>query len=174
MFTSRAEYRLLFNHGSAELRYLNLIRDTSLLSESRKSKIHDKIKTINLWIDIFNTSKFEGNKTFGDMLRMGIDDFLPDGFKSVNPEVKNEVFYKVKYEGYLKRELQNISKMKNLDNVFIPDGLSFVKVPGLRIESAEKLSSLRPDTIGQASRIPGINPSDINVLSVIIKQFNGR
>jgi tRNA uridine 5-carboxymethylaminomethyl modification enzyme len=174
MFTSRAEYRLLFNHGSAELRYLNLIRDTSLLSESRKSKIHDKIKTINQWIDIFNTSKFEGNKTFGDMLRMGIDDFLPDGFKSVNPEVKNEVFYKVKYEGYLKRELQNISKMKNLDNVFIPDGLSFVKVPGLRIESAEKLSSLRPDTIGQASRIPGINPSDINVLSVIIKQFNGR
>ena len=105
MFTSRAEYRLLFNHGSAELRYLNLIRDTSLLSESRKSKIHDKIKTINQWIEIFNTSKFEGNKTFGDMLRMGIDDFFPDGFKSVNPEVKNEVFYKVKYEGYLKREL---------------------------------------------------------------------
>lgn len=174
MFTSRAEYRLLFNHGSAELRYLNLIRDTSLLSESRKSKINDKIKTINQWIEIFNTCKFEGNKTFGDMLRMGIEDFFPDGFKSVNPEVKNEVFYKVKYEGYLKRELQNISKMKNLDNVFIPDGLSFVKVPGLRIESAEKLSSLRPDTIGQASRIPGINPSDINVLSVIIKQFNGR
>ena len=174
MFTSRAEYRLLFNHGSAELRYLNLIRDTSLLSESRKSKIHDKIKTINQWIDIFNTSKFEGNKTFGDMLRMGIDDFFPDGFESVNPEVRNEVFYKVKYEGYLKRELQNISKMKSLDNVFIPDGLSFVKVPGLRVESAEKLSSLRPDTIGQASRIPGINPSDINVLSVIIKQFNGR
>ena len=174
MFTSRAEYRLLFNHGSAELRYLNLIGDTSLLSESRKSKIHDKIKTINQWIEIFNTCKFEGNKTFGDMLRMGIDDFFPDGFKSVNLEVKNEVFYKVKYEGYLKRELQNISKMKNLDNVFIPDGLSFVKVPGLRIESAEKLSSLRPDTIGQASRIPGINPSDINVLSVIIKQFNGR
>lgn len=172
MFTSRAEYRLLFNHGSAELRYLNSIQNTNLLSKNRKSRISQKTHSVLDWVVDFNSKKVEGGKSYGDILRMGKNCVFPIEFTKLSEEVKSEVIYRVKYQGYLNRELKSISKMKSLDNVFIPNTLDFTNVPGLRTESAEKLLFHRPDTIGQASRIPGVNPSDVNVLSVMIKQHN--
>jgi tRNA uridine 5-carboxymethylaminomethyl modification enzyme len=169
MFTSRAEFRLLFNHGSSELRYSQFHEKTDLIPQSRKTKIKAKMESINNWIKTLNTTRVYSNKTFGDLLRSTKDVELPSDFKSLSLEVQNEVIYRVKYEGYLKRELSNIDKFKSSDSIKIPRNFSFKGIPGLRKESIEKLDSVFPDTLGQASRIPGVNPSDIEILSIMIQ-----
>ncbi len=169
MFTSRAEFRLLFNHGSSELRYSQFHEKTNLITQSRKTKIKAKIDSINNWINTLNTTRVYSNKTLGDLLRSTKDVELPPDFKSLSQEVQNEVIYRVKYDGYLKRELSNIEKFKSSDSIRIPKSFSFKGIPGLRKESIEKLDAVFPDTLGQASRIPGVNPSDIELLSIMIK-----
>ena len=72
-------------------------------------------------------------------------------------------------KGYLKRELSNIDKFRSSDSIRIPRNFSFEGIPGLRKESIEKLDSVFPDTLGQASRLPGVNPSDIEILSIMIQ-----
>ena len=170
MFTSRAEYRLLFNHGSSELRYLPLVRNTSLVTASRKRMIENKSKIICEWVEKFNSIKTTSNKTYGDLLRMGSNFNFPSNFNNLSLNVQNEVIYRVKYEGYLKRELLSIEKMKDIEKMAIPSDFNFDGIPGLRTESIEKLREVSPGTIGQASRIPGVNPSDLNVLTVMIKK----
>jgi tRNA uridine 5-carboxymethylaminomethyl modification enzyme len=125
--------------------------------------------SINNWINILNTTRVYSNKTFGDLLRSTKDVELPPDFKSLSLEVQNEVIYRVKYEGYLKRELSNIEKFKSSDSIIIPKSFSYKGIPGLRKESIEKLDAVFPNTLGQASRIPGVNPSDIEILSIMIK-----
>jgi tRNA uridine 5-carboxymethylaminomethyl modification enzyme len=169
MFTSRAEFRLLFNHGSSELRYSHFHDNTDLISQNRKTKIKAKIASISEWINILNTTRAGSNKTFGDLLRSVKDTELPMEFNSLSSEVRNEVIYRVKYEGYLKRELLNIEKFKNSDRIKVPKDFTYDAIPGLRKESIEKLNSVSPDTLGQASRIPGVNPSDIEILSIMIQ-----
>ncbi|OUU24172.1 MAG: tRNA uridine-5-carboxymethylaminomethyl(34) synthesis enzyme MnmG, partial [Verrucomicrobia bacterium TMED44] len=170
MFTSRAEYRLLFNHGSSELRYLPLVRNTSLVTAYRRRMIENKSKIIYEWVEKFNSIKTTSNKTYGDLLRMGSNFNFPSNFNNLSLNVQNEVIYRVKYEGYLKRELLSIEKMKDIEKMAIPSDFNFDGIPGLRTESIEKLREVSPSTIGQASRIPGVNPSDLNVLTVMIKK----
>ena len=170
MFTSRAEFRLLFNHGSSELRYIPYHENTNLISSSRKAKIKAKIHSINDWIVTLNTTRSSSNKSFGDLLRSSEDVSFPSQFNSLSQEVQSEVIYRVKYEGYLKRELLNIEKFKKNDGITIPNGFTYEGIPGLRKESIEKLSSVSPSTLGQASRIPGVNPSDIEILLIMIQK----
>ena len=86
MFTSRAEHRLLFNHGSSEIRYFSSISDLNLLSPSRKSLIRNKIKSVQYWVEQLNTIKVSGSKSIGDMLRsQNIVDLPPDLFLYPNP-----------------------------------------------------------------------------------------
>jgi len=170
MFTSRAEFRLLFNHGSSELRYIPYHENTNLISSSRKAKIKAKIHSINDWILTLNTTRSSSNKSFGDLLRSSEDVSFPSQFNSLSQEVQSEVIYRVKYEGYLKRELLNIEKFKKNDGITIPNGFTYEGIPGLRKESIEKLSSVSPSTLGQASRIPGVNPSDIEILLIMIQK----
>ena len=170
MFTSRAEYRLLFNHGSSELRYLPLIRNTSLISDSRRRLIENKSKSISEWVEKLNSIKTTSHKTYGDLLRMGSKFNPPTTFNNLSLDVQNEVIYRVKYEGYLKRELLTIEKMKDIEKIAIPTDFNFNEIPGLRTESIEKLREVNPGTIGQASRIPGVNPSDLSILTIMIKK----
>ena len=172
MFTSRAEFRLLFNHGSSELRYIPYHENTKLISSTRKAKINAKIHSINDWIVTLNTTRFSSNKSFGDLLRSSEDVSFPSQFNSLSQEVQSEVIYRVKYEGYLKRELLNIEKFKKNDGITIPNGFTYEGIPGLRKESIEKLSSVSPSTLGQASRIPGVNPSDIEILLIMIQKLS--
>ena len=174
MFTSRAEYRLLFNHGSSESRYFHLTSSWGLLSSGRKQRISSKINTIKHWIKLFNTTKSQGSKTIGDLLRSNSEIQLPSEFLSTSCEIQSEVLYRVKYEGYLNREINNISKFNNIDKVIIPKSFKYDGLPGLRGESIEKLTSILPLTLGQASRIPGVNPSDIDVLNVMIQKHLSR
>jgi tRNA uridine 5-carboxymethylaminomethyl modification enzyme len=172
MFTSRAEFRLLFNHGSSELRYISYHENTKLISSSRKSKIKDKRLSVNHWIDTLNNTKAFAGKTFGDLMRSSEEVSLPTDFNSLSFEIQNEVIYRVKYEGYLKRELLNIDKFRKLDGIIIPSGFSYEGIPGLRNESIEKLSKVSPNTLGQASRIPGVNPSDVEIILIMIQKLS--
>ena len=169
MFTSRAEFRLLFNHGSSELRYYSVHDQTSLISTKRKCKIKNKIESIRKWTYFLNRTKIESNKTFGDLLRSDQKFDFPTEFSSLSNEIKEEVLYQVKYAGYLKRELQNLEKFKHSEKIIIPQDFSYDGIPGLRKESIEKLNSVSPDTLGHASRIPGVNPSDVEILMIMIQ-----
>jgi tRNA uridine 5-carboxymethylaminomethyl modification enzyme len=169
MFTSRAEYRLLFNHGSSELRYLDTLRKTPLVSAKRLSKIEEKNAEIDKWIKKAKGEKVENNDTFADLIRKGrgVEQYFPE-FNCLKASVKEEILYRIKYEGYLLRELRNIEKMKDSEKILIPDNFDFLAVKGLRKESSEKLDYIKPQTVAQASRVSGVNPADISVLMVLL------
>ena len=174
MFTSRAEHRLLFNHGSSELRYLNIIEHFSLLSESRKSNIKAKSQQILEWVSLLNTEKAQGNDSHADQIRKDQpSDSLPKDFHLLTSEIKDEIFYRIKYDGYLQRELRNVRKLRESEKIKIPADFSYVNIPGLKTECAEKLAMVKPETLGQASRIAGVDPSAISVLMIMIKKAVG-
>jgi tRNA uridine 5-carboxymethylaminomethyl modification enzyme len=85
------------------------------------------------------------------------------------PEVQAEVMYRVKYRGYLERETRNARKLHDLDSFRVPEGFDFLKAYGLRIEARQKLHAIQPKTLGQASRISGVNPADISLLMVLFR-----
>lgn len=168
MFTSRAEHRLLFNHGSAELRLLKHAQTYGLISDVRIKNIEIKCDKIGSWIQSLETHRIQG-QSFGDYLRRGGDrSMLPNDFISETTEVKEEVLYRVIYKGYLERETKLVEKLNHIEKIRIPANFDFENTRGLRRESAIKLAAVKPFTLGQASRISGVNPADINVLMIRI------
>jgi tRNA uridine 5-carboxymethylaminomethyl modification enzyme len=168
MFTSRAEHRLLFNHGSAELRLFEHARNHNLISNSRLSKILYKQSRITHWEGFLEETKVAGG-SWGDAIRRNkASSGLPPGFTSEAKEVREEVLYRVTYRGYLERERRQIEKLRDVEKIKIPSSLDFLAIPGLRRESALKLQQFRPDNLGQAGRISGVNPADISILMVLI------
>jgi tRNA uridine 5-carboxymethylaminomethyl modification enzyme len=169
MFTSRAEHRLLFNHGSAELRLLHHARAFNLLSPQRIARVEAKKNSINAWIKRIETERVAGH-IFGDQIRsQGVDSPTPNSFDLAPPEVRHEVLYNVLYKGYIERERRHVLKLEQTEKIKIPADLDYSSVRGLRRECAQKLAAFKPYTLGQASRISGINPADISVLLVLIE-----
>lgn len=168
MFTSRAEYRLLFNHGSAEGRLLHHSKNHKLLSSSRINAIENKKKRIDSWVNRLESSRLDG-ETYGELIRRVEGTArLPTEFLTESPEVRAEAIYRIKYQGYLVREQRQIEKLSHIEKIRIPDALDYGALAGLRKESALKLAAIRPATLGQASRISGVNPADISILMVVI------
>ena len=181
MFTSRAEYRLLFNHGSAEFRYLEHAKQFNLLTSSRVSRIENNAKLVDFWS--LHLSKLKGSTglSFAQEIKSkgeGACIFPPD-FNVLCPTVKEQVVYNILYDGYLQRELKAAHRLSSIDDIPIPTSFDFQILPGLRNECIEKLSSIRPSNLGQASRISGVNPSDISILQIYLDRHtksvsNGR
>lgn len=166
MFTSRAEYRLLLNHGSAELRLLEHASRLRLLSEARLAAVQKKQQAVAHWVDWLEQNRTDGGR-WGDLIRRSeAIPALPADLRSLGSAVVDEVLYRVRYRGYLERELRQIEKLRDADRITLPADLDYLAIPGLRRESAQKLQQLRPVNLGQASRISGVNPADISILMV--------
>ena len=168
MFTSRAEHRLLFNHGSAELRLYQLSKTHNLLTNSRLARIERKHALVHHWVDYLEKTKTTGGVLAEGIRRDKAAATLPPEFKAEPKEVRDEVLYRVIYRGYLEREQRQVEKLKNVEKILIPTTLDYLAITGLRRESAQKLQTLRPQNLGQASRISGVSPADISILMVLI------
>jgi len=182
MFTSRAEYRLLFNHGSAELRLLHHARAHGLVSSTRLTRMEESKRQTEHWIGFLEGTKAPaGQGTFGDAIRRAITGTnsthvlpaLPTEFLSQPEALRQEVMYRVSHQGYLSREQRQIDKLSEIEKIKIPPHIDFLQVRGLRKESALKLAEMRPYTLGQASRISGVNPADISILMILIEAGRG-
>ena len=171
MFTSRAEYRLLFNHGSAESRLFLHADRCGLLPDERKKQVAAKISSIKKWARCLETETISG-ETFALGIRRGGDSkYLPDDFHRLSPAIQEEVLYRIRYKGYLDRELKQIERLSHIERIIIPDPIDYKRINGLKRESAIKLAEVKPRTLGQAKRISGVNPTDISILMVFLSTF---
>jgi len=166
MFTSRAEHRLLFNHGSAELRLAHHAEAHGLISRARLDRIQAKRNKIADWIRILETQRI-GENTWAEVIRRQRNETqLPSGLRLESAAIRDEVVYRTAYQGYLDREERQIRKRASIQQLRLSSSVNYLSIKGLRKESALKLSDVRPLTVGQASRISGVNPADISVLLV--------
>ena len=171
MFTSRAEHRLLFNHGSAEHRLYKKANSYRLLSPSRLESIKSNIASTLEWVCKLSKIKASDGKSLSHHIKsktLCINEF-PTDFLSLPKTVQEEVLYRIEYDGYLQREIKAAKRIKLSDQLHIPCDFNY-DLPGLRKESVENLTRVKPSTLGQASRISGINPSDISILHIYLNK----
>ncbi|MDR2777106.1 MAG: tRNA uridine-5-carboxymethylaminomethyl(34) synthesis enzyme MnmG [Puniceicoccales bacterium] len=172
MFTSRAEHRLLLNHGSADVRLLNFAEKFELIDEARIQRTHEKMDKINSWIVRLRSEKFE-TKAIGDWLvqaRNRDTIVFPNDFYGETQSVQDEVIYRISYSGYLERERRAIEKSSELEHIKIPSTFNYGSVKSLSNESRQKLQLYQPQNLGQASRISGITPVDISLILVALEK----
>ncbi|MEM1222795.1 MAG: tRNA uridine-5-carboxymethylaminomethyl(34) synthesis enzyme MnmG [Verrucomicrobiota bacterium] len=169
MFSSRAEHRLLFNHGSAEMRLVKYAEGLQLVDEERVNRIKEKALAIEKWCHRLESELRAGEPYALHLRRSRSRDDFPSELKVETGEIQDEVFYRVVFKGYLEREMKQIEKLRHIDKIRIPDGFNYDEVKGLRHESAGKLAAITPRTLGQASRISGVNPVDISILMVYLE-----
>ena len=168
MFTSRAEHRLLFNHGSAEFRMLIHAKNYNLLSINRLRNIERKIGRVLHWVEFLENNRTSGGSWAEGIRRNRVGAALPEELLKESSAVRDEVLYRVSYQGYLAREQRHIDKLSSIEKILLPVSLDYLSIRGLRREGAQKLAEFKPMTLGQASRISGVNPSDISVLMIYL------
>ncbi|HTV62698.1 MAG TPA: tRNA uridine-5-carboxymethylaminomethyl(34) synthesis enzyme MnmG [Verrucomicrobiae bacterium] len=176
MFTSRAEYRLMLRQDNADLRLSELGHETGLLPERNYQKFAAKKTAIDN--EIIRLSNIRsGADTLAKILSRPeiVYSQLPKRDESLSDEVVQQVEIAVKYAGYIERQEVEIAKFQKLEGKQIPEDFDFTTVPSLRLEARQKLTKIRPATIGQAARISGVSPADISILLVCLKRFdNGK
>jgi tRNA uridine 5-carboxymethylaminomethyl modification enzyme len=171
MFTSRAEYRLLLRQDNADLRLSQTGHEIGLLPARNYHKFRAKEETINNEITRLYTTYSESEKLAKILSRPEVSyQDLPKKNENLPNEVVQQVEIIVKYAGYIERQELEVEKFKNLEDKTIPDGFNFSTVPSLRFEARQKLSRIRPNTVGQATRISGVSPADISILMVFLKR----
>ena len=196
MMTSRAEYRLLLRQDNADLRLTEIGHEVGLISEERYEKFLDKkhkieqeierIKTTNIkptekvngFLEKNNSSKLTNGTKLGDLLKRSelsyeklgeIDENRPE----LPEEVRKEVEIQIKYEGYIKLQEDQVEKFKKLEYKLLPKDINYEEIKGLRLEARQKLNKIKPNSVGQASRISGVSPADISVLLIYLEQLKG-
>jgi len=173
MFTSRAEHRLLLNHGSAEIRLFDHAKNLNLLTNSRLNRIQHKMDRVSTWTQFFAKNRSPEGTWVDNIRRAGESSGLPQEFMAESRDIRVEVIYRLIYKGYIEREERQIQKLDHIEKIRIPPDMDYMGIRGLRRESALKLAQLKPYTLGQASRISGVNPSDISILMVLIGAGRG-
>lgn len=177
MFTGRAEHRLLLNHSSAELRLYEKAYQWKCLSQERLEAIQQKAQKIEHWVQELETRCVELRQSYGDCVRRSQSEEgysmpeFPEDFCKQHEAIREEVFYRLSYKGYLERDRKQIEKTKWLDAIQIPQNFDYKSVHGLRAESLQKLEKVRPVNLRQANRISGVNPSDIQILMIALKKY---
>lgn len=171
MFTSRAEYRLLLRQDNADLRLSPLGFEIGLLPQSCFQQVEAHRRAVSAELDRLRQTR-EGTLTLAQWLRrpeVAYQD-LPGANLSLPTRVREQVEIATKYEGYIAREEAEVQRFRGLEDRAIPEGFDYGSVPSLRLEARLKLNSIRPRTVGQASRISGVNPSDISILLVWLRR----
>jgi tRNA uridine 5-carboxymethylaminomethyl modification enzyme len=171
MFTSRAEYRLLLRQDNADLRLSELGHDLGLLPERNFRQFQTKQQAIEKEILRLESTR-DGAETLTQLLRRPELSYadLPAKNPDLSEEVILQVEIAVKYAGYIDRQEIEVARFKTLEDKQIPGSFNYDTVHSLRTEARQKLNQIRPATIGQASRISGVSPSDIGILMVWLKR----
>ncbi len=171
MFTSRAEYRLLLRQDNADLRLAEIGYQVGLLPERNYCKFVAKREAIATETARLKAVR-HGTNTLEEWLRRPEVTYgnLPGETPRLSAEVTLQVEIAVKYAGYIDRQEDEIARFRTMEDKRIPEGLDYALVPSLRSEARQKLSKIRPGTIGQAGRISGITPADISILLVSMKR----
>lgn len=194
MMTSRSEYRLVLRQDNADMRLTPIGYKIGLISQSRYDKFVYKEKCVNEELSRIKEKSIPLTDKLQQILIKCGTAPLQRGCKMIElikrpqikysdltelddtrPNLPREVFEQVeiavKYEGYIKRQEQQIKEMRRIENKKIPETIEYSKLKGLRLEAVEKLSKIRPENLGQASRISGVNPADIAALNIILESL---
>lgn len=197
MMTSRSEYRLLLRQDNADIRLSKIGYEVGLISEERYQRLLEKEKQIDEEIERLKNIHIGANSKVQEFLvRNGstplqtsanlaeiirrpelnydLTKELDEDRKELRKEVRDQVNINIKYEGYIKRQESQVKQFKKLENKKIPVDIDYNNVNSLRIEAVQKLSKVRPSSIGQASRISGVSPADITVLLVYLETYKEK
>src|SRR5258708_7366471 len=171
MFTSRAEYRLLLRQDNADQRLSRIGHQIGLLPDRNFKTFEAKEKSIKAEVDRLHLTHC-GSYTCEHILRRPEINYrdLPSRDNTLSDEVIQQVEIGIKYAGYVDRQQAEVDKFRNLEDKQIPGTFDYATVPSLREEARQKLTKLRPMTLGQASRIAGVSPADIGILMVWLKR----
>jgi tRNA uridine 5-carboxymethylaminomethyl modification enzyme len=194
MFTSRAEYRLILREDNADLRLRDKGYKIGLVKEDDFERFLDKRRRIREELDRLENTKVLPNSGFNEMFKqLGSSPLKkPQTLKEIlrRPEISynelsfidppssalmgsdilSQVEMEIKYEGYIQKQMEQVDKFKHMENIKIPETFSYESIPGLSTEIVQKLSRIRPISLGQATRISGITPAAISVLMVYLKR----
>ncbi len=172
MFTSRAEFRLLLRQDNADIRLTPIASEIGLVDQERTQAINAKIDAINTGLNTVRNTKYNGIPLDLWLKRTGNDwKNLPAEFTEMfHVEHWDHIATEIQYEGHIARQIKQAEKINRMEDKQIPSDIDYASVHALKKEAVLKLSSIRPGTIGQASRIPGITPADIALLLVWLKK----
>lgn len=195
IMTARAEYRLLLRQDNADQRLTPIGYKLGLISEDRYNKFRTKLQLINKAMEILRETQVNPTPEVKEKLRefasgdlakpVSLEELLrrPEldyndlkSFYSKLPDYPEQILeqlnIQVKYKGYIERQLLQVEQFKKLENKLIPVELDYRKIKNLRLEAREKLSQVKPQSLGQASRVSGVSPADISVLMIYLEQMN--
>lgn len=196
IMTSRSEYRLLLRQDNADLRLTPIGYEIGLISEERYRRFEDKrnkilaeierlektvvppSEKVNKFLESRNSTPIKSGAKLIELLRrpeITYDSLaeIDEGRPELSYAVREQVSISVKYEGYIKRQMLQVEQFKKLENRKLPKDIDYNSIHGLRIEARQKLNKIKPDSVGQASRISGVSPADISVLLVYLEQIKG-